>query len=123
LDGSALFVRSSLFKQVGGFDKLFGKGYGEDVDLGFKLLQQGFDLGCDSGTFYFHSGASSFGDRKARLLERGNATLRERWGALATNYLDYSERFWHAPYVRADPPSQDNPLPAKIRKLLEEEPL
>lgn len=50
--GSALFIRTKLFEQVGGFDDYFM--YMEDVGLSWKVLNFGYRVVCDFGSSIIH---------------------------------------------------------------------
>jgi GT2 family glycosyltransferase/glycosyltransferase involved in cell wall biosynthesis len=83
--GSALFVRSELFAELGGFDARFFMFY-EDVDLGWRLNLRGWRVRYEPGSVAYHRHhASMTGIAQSRehyLLERN---------ALATLYKNLSD--------------------------------
>jgi len=85
--GAAMFVRTSVYREVGGFDERFFMFY-EDVDLGWRLNLLGYRVRYVPGSLAFHRHhvtMKKFGNfREAYLLER-NALL-----AMYKNYDDES---------------------------------
>ena len=83
--GAAMFVRTEVFREVGGFDERFFMFY-EDVDLGWRLNVLGHRVRYVPGSLAYHRHhvtMKKFGDyREAYLLER-NALL-----SLYKNYED-----------------------------------
>ncbi|NUU16801.1 glycosyltransferase [Cellulomonas humilata] len=85
--GAALFVRTELYREVGGFDERFFMFY-EDVDLGWRLNLLGHRVRYVPGSVAFHKHhvtMKKFGNfRESYLLER-NALL-----SMYKNYDDES---------------------------------
>lgn len=85
--GAAMFVRTSLYREVGGFDERFFMFY-EDVDLGWRLNLLGHRVRYVPGSVAFHKHhvtMNKFGSfRESYLLER-NALL-----SMYKNYDDES---------------------------------
>lgn len=83
--GAAMFVRSDVYREVGGFDERFFMFY-EDVDLGWRLNLLGHRVRYVPGSLAFHKHhvtIKKFGDfRESYLLER-NALL-----SMVKNYDD-----------------------------------
>lgn len=83
--GSAMFVRTAVYREVGGFDERFFMFY-EDVDLGWRLNLLGYRVRYVPGSVAFHKHHASiakFGAfRETYLLER-NALM-----AMVKNYDD-----------------------------------
>jgi len=75
--GAATVMRTSVYREVGGFDERFFMFY-EDVDLGWRLNLLGYTVRYDPGSIAYHRhhvSIKKFGDfREAYLLER-NALL------------------------------------------------
>ena len=44
ISGAAIMIRSSLWKQIGGFDERFAPAYYEDTDLAFEVRKHGFKV-------------------------------------------------------------------------------
>ena len=88
--GSAMFVRRSVYQQLGGFDERFFMFF-EDVDLGWRLNLLGFRFAYEPSSVAYHkhhASMKSFGSfKESFLLERnalftlfknaGEQTLRE----------------------------------------------
>jgi GT2 family glycosyltransferase len=77
LSGACLAVRRETFEKVGGFDERFFM-YGEDVDLSWKLAQEGRLMFCRDAAFLHDPGYRGWmaGFRVARNW----MVLRRRWG-------------------------------------------
>jgi GT2 family glycosyltransferase len=76
LRGYAFLARRNVFKEVGGFDSAFGRGYYEDVDLGRRLDMQGWRFGVYPEARIEHTGGGSFGrGRSFKELARRNRDL------------------------------------------------
>ncbi|WP_244070968.1 glycosyltransferase family 2 protein [Nitrosomonas sp. PY1] len=59
--GYGFLVRRELFISMGGFDQQFGRGYYEDIDLGRRLIEQGWRLGIHADCYIYHKSGASFG--------------------------------------------------------------
>ncbi|MCV2395825.1 glycosyltransferase, partial [Actinotalea sp. M2MS4P-6] len=85
--GAAMFVRTAVYREVGGFDERFFMFY-EDVDLGWRLNLLGYRVRYVPGSLAFHKHhgtMNKFGSyRESYLLER-NALL-----SMVKNYDDES---------------------------------
>lgn len=85
--GAAMFVRTDVYREVGGFDERFFMFY-EDVDLGWRLNLLGYRVRYVPGSLAFHKHhqtMNKFGSyRESYLLER-NALL-----SMVKNYDDAS---------------------------------
>ena len=44
ISGAAIMIRSSLWKEIGGFDETFAPAYYEDTDLAFQVRQKGYKV-------------------------------------------------------------------------------
>lgn len=84
--GSALFVRTATFKQLGGFDERFFMFY-EDVDLGWRLNLRGWRVRYEPASIAYHKHHRSMttvdNSREMYLLERN---------ALASLYKNVSDK-------------------------------
>ncbi|MEU3647825.1 glycosyltransferase [Lentzea sp. NPDC034063] len=83
--GSAMFVRTDLYKKLGGFDERFFMFY-EDVDLGWRLNLRGWRVRYEPASLTFHrhhaSMSSIHESRELYLLERN---------ALMSLYKNFSD--------------------------------
>ena len=89
LRGYAFLMRRTLFHAVGGLDLQFGRGYYEDVDLGRRLIQQGWRLGEHPDAIIYHRTSASFGRGKSRraLVEKNRALYFSRYPQAKRNVL------------------------------------
>ncbi|MGH9065278.1 MAG: glycosyltransferase family 2 protein [Acidimicrobiales bacterium] len=78
--GACLCLRRSTFLELGGFDARYGLGYYEDVDLCFRLREQGMRIVYEPRSVVRHvRGASSPAAGVVRLRERNAQRFRDRW--------------------------------------------
>lgn len=77
LTGASLLVRRSAFVEAGGFDEAYWNGY-EDVDLCFKLREQGGNLVYEPASCLVHHESVS-GPERFSKEDRNVALLVERW--------------------------------------------
>ena len=76
LRGYAFLIRRNIFKEIGGFDPIFGRGYYEDIDLGRRIYERNWCIGVYPDSLIYHKGGGSFGRGSAyRKLKRRNRAL------------------------------------------------
>jgi GT2 family glycosyltransferase/glycosyltransferase involved in cell wall biosynthesis len=93
--GFCLFLRADMLAEIGVFDENhFGKGFGEENDLGERARERGFRTVLADDVYVWHAGKASFGEQ-GRELERRNQEV------LARRHPDYPVRV--AAFVRANP--------------------
>ena len=77
--GFCLYLRRDCLSETGSLDAgVFGKGYGEEVDFCLRARRRGWSHQLAADVFVYHAGGLSFGDRRARLLERSQRLLNLR---------------------------------------------
>lgn len=74
---SAAFYRSLALRQVGGFSEKM-VAYFDDLDVGFKLRQQGYACLYEPASRVLHHGSASYGKRPGRRLTQQLACNEER---------------------------------------------
>lgn len=79
--GACLTVRRSIFNKVGGFSVEYGLGTWEDVDLCFKVRQQGFRVwvNCDA-TGYHYTNATVEKTKRGFPLQQNRMIFQTKWG-------------------------------------------
>ena len=60
--GHCVYVKRAVLELIGGFDTVFGTGYGEEVDFSQRAVKAGYRHVCADDVFTFHRGGSSFGE-------------------------------------------------------------
>lgn len=84
--GFCILIRRTLIKKYGLFDKVFGKGYGEEVDFCQRIQKHGWLCVISNRSYVFHLEAKSFSmESKIKMLEKNNKIIHSR-------YPDYSKR-------------------------------
>jgi GT2 family glycosyltransferase/glycosyltransferase involved in cell wall biosynthesis len=92
--GFCLLLRRSALEQVGVFDEIYGRGYGEESDLCMRLTTQGYRTVVAGNVYVYHHGRGTFTDREQRY-RRNRAIFDARWGQ------EYRRQF--RAFRRADP--------------------
>ena len=105
--GFCLYIRASALAEIGLFDEeRFGKGFGEENDLGERAKELGYEIVLADDVYVWHAGKASFGD-EGRALEQRNAEV------LSRRHPDYHREV--ATFVRENPLS---PVHAPVRRHL-----
>lgn len=89
LQGHAFLIRREVFREAGGFDPAFGRGYYEDVDLGRRLDIRGWRLGVHPDAHIQHEGGGSFGRGRSfrKLVKRNRKLFFSRYPRARRNIL------------------------------------
>ena len=61
ISGAAIMIRTSLWEEIGGFDKLFAPAYCEDSDLAFEVRKHGYKLMYQPASVVVHFEGKSNG--------------------------------------------------------------
>lgn len=74
--GAAMIIRRKIFDKVGYFDERFFN-YMEEIDLCYRILQQGYRIVCEPSSVVYHkvAGTASRNDLKKRFWEHRNNLL------------------------------------------------
>ena len=76
--GFCCYVRRLAWDALGGFDTLFGRGYGEEVDFCLRASALGWRHVLATDVFVFHQGAVSFGDDSSNRKTRAQQIVDQR---------------------------------------------
>ncbi len=68
--GAAMFVRSKVFHEAGGFDEFFFA-HQEEIDLCWRLQKKGFKIYCEPSSVVYHVGGGTLpvGDKRKVFLK------------------------------------------------------
>lgn len=78
--GASFMVRRDIFRRVGGFDLVYGKGYYEDTDLCFKIRAQGGRVFVNTESTATHGTGQTFKNEKNPAPIHLNAAIfKSRW--------------------------------------------
>lgn len=79
--GNCLMVRKSFFEKVGGFDSVWGKGYGEETDLHMKAFSLGLRGVVTINAYVYHFGSGTFRHEaeQEELKKRNYALFMSKW--------------------------------------------
>lgn len=91
--GAALVIRSSIYKELGGFDEYFFA-HQEEIDLCWRIHLKGYKIFCCTESIVYHVGGGTLprsNSKKTFLNFRNNHIL------LAKN-LPWKEKIWKIPF-------------------------
>lgn len=77
--GFCLYIKRQVIDEVGLFDDIFGRGYGEENDLCQRAADLGFRNVAANTVFVRHRESTSFGGEKDALRAANLNTLRQRY--------------------------------------------
>ena len=92
--GFCTWIRRSAWQEASGFDAVFGRGYGEEVDFCCKLAATGWQHILATDIFIFHEGGVSFGAEANERKANAQKIIDER-------YPDYDESIQR--WIHQDP--------------------
>ena len=89
--GNCLMVDRSKFLAMGGFDKKWGVGYGEETDLQFRALKKGYKSVVTLKTYVYHFGGGSFNSLKniENIRKKNHSLFFKLW---KSDYLKLQKR-------------------------------
>jgi GT2 family glycosyltransferase len=82
LIGACLLIRKEALLDIGGLDEGYGPGYGEDMDLLWRLRRGGWSIAYYDEASVIHLGGSSFGQhsyRRHRLIIHNLFRFMNKW--------------------------------------------
>lgn len=79
--GNCLMVRKDFFDEVGGFDPVWGKGYGEETDLHMKAFSLGLRGVVVLNSYVYHYGSGTFRHEteQEQLKKRNYSLFMTKW--------------------------------------------
>jgi GT2 family glycosyltransferase len=78
--GFCMLIRRSAIQELGLFDEVFGRGYGEEVDFCQRASGAGWTSAIANHAFVFHLGARSFSpSTKQELIRRSTRIIAQRY--------------------------------------------
>jgi GT2 family glycosyltransferase len=92
--GAAFAIRRAAWEQLGGFDRAYGRGYFEDVDLCVRVRLAGWDVWHEPRVRFYHAVGSTGGNARFR---QNVMEFRRRWvesGIVQPDVRAVKERFW-----------------------------
>lgn len=90
--GFCMLIRRTLIKKYDLFDKVFGKGYGEEVDFCMRISGGGYRSLLANRAYVFHMEAKSFSlEKKAKILEQNNKIIWSRYPDYRQSVRDYMQ--------------------------------
>ncbi|TCV79102.1 glycosyltransferase [Sulfurirhabdus autotrophica] len=79
--GNCLMVRKNFFEKAGGFDMVWGKGYGEETDLHMKAFSLGLRgvVALNSYVYHFGSGTFQYEAEQEQIKKRNYTLFMSKW--------------------------------------------
>ena len=105
VSGACLAIRTSLFAELGGFDRHYAPAYYEDTDLCFRVRQRGLKVFCQPACTIIHHEGISSGTDETSGTKRYQAVNRDK----------FSER-WRDELGRQPPHRIDSDRPDPVRR-------
>lgn len=100
ISGAAIMIRTSLWKEIGGFDELFAPAYCEDSDLAFEVRNRGYKLMYQPASVVVHfEGKSNGTDLNAGVKSyqvENSKKLAEKWKEEFARQSQTEDDLFHA---------------------------
>lgn len=100
ISGAAIMIRTSLWKEIGGFDELFAPAYCEDSDLAFEVRKHGYKLMYQPTSVVVHfEGKSNGTDLNAGVKSyqvENSKKLAEKWKEEFARQSQTEDDLFHA---------------------------
>ena len=87
--GFCMYIKRKLIEEIGLFDNIWGRGYGEENDFSIRAAMVGWKNVATHKTFVYHHGATSFGS-ESKLRQSNNLSKLQR---LYPEYQEQIHRF------------------------------
>jgi GT2 family glycosyltransferase len=88
--GFCMLIRRSVIQEIGLFDEIFGRGYGEEVDFCQRALSSGWVSAIANHAFVFHLEARSFSlSSKQKLIKRSTRVISQRYPSYSQQVQTY----------------------------------
>lgn len=95
--GFAMAMNARYLEKLGGFDPVFGRGYGEEVDWCQRARAAGGRHVLATSVFVGHDGGASFGPEKRARIDAAARIISARYPAYDRDVRDWSVAAPHAP--------------------------
>jgi len=84
ISGAAILIRTSLWKEIGGFDERYAPAYCEDSDLAFEVRKHGYRVTYEPKSVVVHfegisNGTDTEGTGLKRYQKQNTEKFREKW--------------------------------------------
>ena len=84
-----MLIKGEVLRRFDLFDEVYSPGYNEENDFVCRINRCGYSAVVANWAFVFHSGGSSFGDRREKLEAINRATLLQRYPEYPRKVEDY----------------------------------
>jgi len=92
-NGFCMYIKRKAIYDVGFFDEIFGKGYGEENDFCMRLNKKGYHHIIDPSTYIYHERSASFSKQKDKLIKENRVILANKhpeYKQLVNEFVDSS---------------------------------
>lgn len=91
IHGFCVLIKREVIKKYGLFDKVYGRGYGEENDFAMRLRAHGWKCAVANYSFVFHYESRSFGNEvRNKQIEKNEKILLERY----PDYRHLVQEYW-----------------------------
>lgn len=73
--GFCMLIRRAVIDEIGLFDEIYGRGYGEENDFTMRARDNGWKCAIANHAFVFHYGSRSFGNKDRDILSSKNSKI------------------------------------------------
>ncbi|RBQ22790.1 Glycosyltransferase AglI [Candidatus Methanobinarius endosymbioticus] len=77
--GFCMFIRKKALNDIGQFDEIFGRGYGEENDFCMRAIKKGWINVIDESTYIYHKRSASFSEDKKKLVNEHRKIIDKRY--------------------------------------------
>lgn len=68
--GNCMMIPYDVFREIGLFDEVYGRGYCEEVDFQYRAMEKGYNIRVAMDCYVFHKAHASFGKSKELSIEK-----------------------------------------------------
>lgn len=90
--GFAFLIRRQVIKEIGLFDKIFGRGYNEENDFCMRARQRGYRIMKANHAYVFHMGGVSFQEETDELELKNSSLLLRRYPDYWKKVREFEEK-------------------------------
>lgn len=91
-EGFCFCIRKHVIDKYGALDEVYGKGFNEERDFSFRMVQKGLRCALIDNLYVYHKRHASFGSaERKKQLEKNDKIFKERWGDLVIKEKDFTK--------------------------------
>ncbi len=127
-EGWCFYIRHQVWRRLGGFDPIFGRGYCEESDYCLRALAAGWRLACCDNLMIYHQGQVTFGGQRSQRYLTNRRIFDQRWSMiyeriypefLKADPLGIIRSCYHHEFGLPQAPSRAGSVPFNLLKILD----